>query len=97
MIEWTRVDTYVRVNGPLVKDSVMVVGQIHCNKCSELLWSSVEGNVGRMEFFAAKYSWTKPSTQWYKEDHEFHLCQNCYKKMIEDFTHKDLINEPADR
>ena len=67
-----------------VTETIPYTGSIICNKCRGILWEDRKGTHKRPTYFRSLKEW-KGVSRWEKEEHEFHLCQECYAEMVESF------------
>ena len=65
-------------------EEIPYTDSIVCNKCERILWDAAKGNHKRPTYFRSLKEW-KGTSRWEKEDHEFHLCQECYADVIQSF------------
>jgi hypothetical protein len=65
-------------------EEIPYTDRIVCNKCERILWDSVKGKHTRPTYYHSLKQWDRLS-RWDEEDHEFHLCQDCYSEVIESF------------
>ena len=71
-------------------EDIKMTEEVKCNQCGESLWkASFSDHPPIPEYLTITYTWGVHS-KWKGQIHEFHICQDCYDKMINHFTIKDI-------
>jgi hypothetical protein len=58
--------------------------KISCNMCEGVVWSSAVSTAKTPPYFKSLVTWGKKS-RWEGEEHEFHLCEQCYSELVGSF------------